>query len=219
MGEKQRHYFLNAEHKTEEYFNFKINFRNREFIINSCSDIFSKDELDDGTRVLLETTLDKIITNPDTTKASFLDMGCGYGIIGIVLASFCPESTVDMLDINSNAVSLARKNADENELYNIRDVFVSDGYVEVINDYDYIITNPPIKAGKETLFRLVGEGIFHLKEGGKIVLVIRKDLGEESLRKMMLEVFGNCEILDRSKGFYILCSQKNSTPKIDEKKK
>jgi len=215
MEEKQRHYFLNSEHSPEEYFSFKIQFRDHDFVVNSCSDIFSKDELDNGTKLLLETVIDKVVPDKKETSISFLDMGCGYGIIGIVLASFYPCSIVDMVDINENAVKLARKNADKNKVCNVRDVFVSDGYTSVISNYDYIITNPPIKAGKENLFRLIGEGYYYLKDGGKIVLVIRKKHGEESLKEMMTKTFGNCEILKREKGFYILCSQKKQPEELD----
>lgn len=185
----QRHYFMNIDHKPEDYFSFNAKFRDMEFKINSCNDIFSKNEIDEGTKVLLNTVLDKVITDPENTDATFLDMGCGYGIIGLVLGTCCPNATVDMSDINKTAVGLALKNADQNEVFNVRDVFISDGYAEIIGSYDYIITNPPIRAGKDVLFRLVGEGIFHLNDGGKIVVVIRKDLGEETLRKLMLETF------------------------------
>lgn len=205
--EEQRHYFMNVEHSPEDYFSFDMEYRGYKLNINSCKDIFSKDELDNGTKVLLDTVLDQVVTDP-AAPVSFLDIGCGYGVIGMVLGLYYSNSTVDMLDINRNAVELARKNATNNRVDNVRDVFVSDGYTNVINNYDYIITNPPIKAGKKNLFMLVGESIYHLNDGGKVVLVIRKDHGEESLKKMMEETFGNCEILKRSEGFYILCSQK-----------
>lgn len=205
--EEQRHYFMNLKHNPEDYFSFNAEYRDLKFNISSCKDIFSKDELDNGTRILLDTVLDQVVVDT-TAPVSFLDMGCGYGIIGMVLGKYYSNATVDMLDVNRNAVELAQKNVLSNKVNNVRDVFVSDGYTGVINSYDYIITNPPIKAGKSNLFVIVGESIYHLKRGGKIVLVIRKDHGEESLKKMMEKTFGNCEILKRSEGFYILCSQK-----------
>jgi len=168
------------------------------FKFKSCDNIFSKDEIDEGTRTLLNTIFDKL-----DLRGNGLDLGCGYGVIGMSLIKKLGVNC-DMVDVNGTAVELTIHNLMLNGIRNGANVFKSNGFENVNSTYDFIVTNPPIKTGKKLLFELM-EGCFtHLNNQGTLTLVIRKDHGEESLKKKLTELFGNCEILKRNKGFYIL---------------
>jgi len=197
------HYFIAKEHVASDYFNFNENYRGKTFTFKSVDSVFSKDKIDEGTKVLLNTILD---TCPDM-QGDVLDFGCGLGVIGIVLKTFYKDINVDMLDVNSVAVELSKENCNLNNVSQ-NNVFLSDSYDNVDKKYTHIVTNPPIKVGKKILFGVVSGASDHLVKGGDITLVIRKSHGEESMKKHMEEVFGNCEILKRDKGYYILKSVK-----------
>lgn len=199
---EQHHYFLNIEHKQEDYFCFTDYFLNKPYTFKSCSDIFSKDCIDYGTSLLLKTIISKLELEKDV-----LDVGCGYGAIGILLKIYFPQINVDMIDINKTAVQLSIENAKENNVSVC--VFESNLYENVNKKYTHIVTNPPIKAGKQNLFNVITGGYNVLTEKGTITLVIKKKHGMESLKKHMMEVFGNVEILKRDKGYYILHAIKN----------
>lgn len=200
---EQHHYFINSEHNKSDYFSFTDYFLGEAFTFNSCADIFSKDVFDYGTTTLLKT----IINNFNLT-GTVLDVGCGYGIIGILLKKYFPLCNVKMLDINTNAVMLSKQNATNLKVE--VEVFVSNLYDNVNFNVDHIVTNPPIKAGKDNLFNVVIGANKVLNNNGTITLVIKKKHGMESLKNKMNEVFGNVEILNRDKGYYILHSVKQN---------
>lgn len=198
-----QHYFIEKEHNDSDYFEFEDTIADMKFKFRSCDSIFSKNEIDEGTRTLLNTIFDQV-----SLKGNGLDLGCGYGVIGMSIIKKLGLNC-DMLDINGTAVELARHNLMLNGIRSGAKVFKSNGFEAVEGNYDFIVTNPPIKTGKKLLFELM-EGCFnHLNKGGTLTLVIRKDHGEESLKKKLIEIFGNCEILKRNKGFYILHCIKN----------
>ena len=111
-------------------------------------------------------------------------------------------------DINATAVSLTGENLVKNGVSSRAKTIVSNGFESITDNFDFIVSNPPIKVGKKVLFDLMKGCFEHLVGGGKLVLVIRKDLGMESLKKYLINLFGNCEIIDRNKGYYILLSAK-----------
>lgn len=198
-----RHYFIDRPRTPDEYFDFVEEFLGNKYLFHSCNDVFSKDRLDEGSKTLISAFLD----NCDVQSGDhILDLCCGYGAIGIVLRKNI-DCHIDMCDINKTVIELCKKNVKENNVQ-IDNVFVSDMYSDVKDKYKYIITNPPIKTGKQLLFSVIDGAKEHLEDGGNITLVIRKDHGAESLKKHMIEVFGNCEILERNKGYYILRSEK-----------
>lgn len=198
---EQHHYFLNTEHSKDDYFSFTDYFLCETFTFNSCADIFSKDNFDYGTTTLLKTVFNNV-----TLNGTVLDVGCGYGIIGILIKKYYPNLQVKMLDINKNAVMLSRENAKKIGVE--VDVFDSNLYDNVNFKVNHIVTNPPIKAGKQNLFNVVVGAMDVLEPNGTITLVIKKKHGMESLKNKMQEVFGNVKILNRDKGYYILHSQK-----------
>ena len=193
-----QHYFIEKQHNACDYFEFEDEIADMKLKFRSCDNIFSKNQIDDGTRTLLNTIFEQL-----NLKGNGLDVGCGYGVIGLALIKKL-NVNCDMIDVNGTAVELALHNLMINGVRSGGKVFKSNGFDNVTESYDFIVTNPPIKTGKVLLFELM-EGCFnHLKSGGTLTLVIRKDHGEESLKKKLIEVFGNCEILKRNKGYYIL---------------
>jgi len=199
-----QHYFIEKEHSKEDYFEFQGEIADMKFTFRSCDSIFSKNEIDEGTRTLLNTIFDKV-----ELKGTGLDLGCGYGVIGMSIIKKLGLDC-DMIDVNGTAVELSRHNLMSNGIRSGANVFKSNGFEQVNRQYDFIVTNPPIKTGKKLLFELM-EGCYnHLNNGGTLTLVIRKDHGEESLKKKLTELFGNCEILKRNKGYYILHCVRNT---------
>ena len=193
-----QHYFIEKEHKASDYFEFDGLIADMKLKFRSCDSIFSKNEVDEGTLTLLNTIFDKV-----ELSGNGLDLGCGYGVIGISIIKKLGLNC-DMIDVNGTAVDLALHNLMLNGIRSGANVFKSDGFEQVKNTYDFIVTNPPIKTGKALLFSLMDGCFEHLNKGGTLTLVIRKNHGEESLKKKLTELFGNCEILKRNKGFYIL---------------
>lgn len=167
------------------------------YTFKTDNNVFSKKGLDFGTRTLLENIDIKNI------KGDVLDFGCGYGPIGIYIASNT-SSNVDMIDINSRALNLARDNANINKV-NVN-IFFSDIYSNVTKKYDYIITNPPIRVGKKMLYEILIGAREYLKKAGHLIFVINKDQGAKSTMKDMEEYY-NVKLIEKNKGFYIIDCQ------------
>ena len=197
-----QHYFIDKQHNKEDYFKYTTEFNGKKYIFNSVDSMFSKDGLDEGTRVLLNTVVKLYELNGEV-----LDLGCGIGSIGVILKNEFPNTKIDMVDINNTAMTLARQNCALNNAGD-NNIFESSLYDNIDKKYDFIVTNPPIKVGKEILFGVVTGAENHLKDNGEIILVIRKNHGQESMKKHMEKVFGNAEVLKRDKGYYIMRSVK-----------
>ena len=170
----------------------------RKFIFLTDNGVFSKDGLDFGSRLLLETIpLEEV-------GGKILDMGCGYGVFGIVISKLT-KTHVDMVDVNLRALHLAERNIKENHVADIN-VFESNVYEKVSGKYSSIVTNPPIRAGKKIVYDIVMNAKDYLEEDGKLFLVIRKEQGAKSLIVDLQKVY-NVKVLEKKKGFFILeCS-------------
>jgi len=199
------HYFTNDENQKSNEQEFQTGILGQKFKFITDIGVFSKGELDDASRFLIETVA------PVLPKGDVLDVGCGYGAIGISLASLNPELTVHMVDINLRATNLALRNAENNGISNIQ-IYESDLYQQVEKkDFTTIVSNPPIRAGKKVVHDILAGAFDYLIEGGTLTIVIGKQHGAASAEKKMEEVFGNVERLDRKKGFWILQSTKITT--------
>ena len=194
------HYFTknNNIKNNEKIIEFTFNNQNYKFFTDNG--VFSKDGLDVGTEVLLKSL------NFENIKGDVLDLGCGYGPIGIILSKNT-TAKIDMIDINDRAISLTNKNIKLNNAKNI-DVFESDCYENVNKEYDYIITNPPIRVGKEILYKILKNAKEHLKPSGELWFVINKHQGAKSTAKDMTSVY-NIEVVDKSKNFFVIRAKNN----------
>lgn len=162
-----------------------------------CTDagVFSRDGVDFGSRLLVETVYPLL-------HGRVLDMGCGWGAMGVLLAKLCPGIEVTMADVNERAVSLAARNARQNGV--AAEALISDGYENVASAFDAIVTNPPIRAGKQTVYRILDGAKTRLTPGGRLFLVIRKEQGAPSALAHLKGVYGRVELLERKKGYWIL---------------
>ncbi len=180
-----------------------INFRFFGVIENFISDngVFSKETLDYGSRALLET-----ITKLDIT-GKVLDMGCGIGVIGILLKKYKSDIDLTLIDVNERAVELTKINSQNYKQDN--KVILSDGFTALDDKFDCIVSNPPIRIGKEKLYSLFTQAYEHLNENGMMYLVIRKQQGAKSAMTYLVELGLKVELLNKDKGYWII-SAKNS---------
>lgn len=191
------HYFTNNSDIKSKITDVKVYINKQEFMFFTDNGVFSKKGLDFGTRTLLETI--------PVLSGRVLDFGCGYGPIGIYIKKN-NECIVDMVDINERSLDLAKKNALKNNVD--VNIFKSDIYSNIKEKYDFIITNPPIRVGKKTLYEILMNAKNHLVNNGELWLVINKDQGAKSLVKDLNEVY-NVEIVSKNKGFYIIRAVSN----------
>ena len=155
--------------------------------------VFSKGELDVGSRLLLDAL--------PALSGDVLDLGCGWGAIGVAIAKANREARVVMADVNHRALDLTRSNCQRN------------GVTAVMGRrFDAVVTNPPIRAGKQVIYRMFADAAVSLNAGGALYLVIRKQQGADSCMKYLRTLFGEVEKLDKSGGFWVL---KASGPKED----
>ncbi|MFD0897543.1 class I SAM-dependent methyltransferase [Loigolactobacillus binensis] len=179
-----------------------FNLRGQAMTFVTDNGVFSKRTVDFGTRTLLATF--DFATVP---AGPLLDVGAGYGPIGLTLAKEQPQRHVDLVDVNELALSLAQENAQRNQLSNVT-IFTSDQYAAVKDQYAAILTNPPIRAGKKVVHGILSGAFDHLLAGGVLTVVIQKKQGAPSAQQKMNEVFGNVTVLAKNKGYFILQSRK-----------
>ncbi|HOB20125.1 MAG TPA: class I SAM-dependent methyltransferase [Candidatus Atribacteria bacterium] len=173
--------------------------RDKVLKLTTDSGVFSKDRPDFGTRCLIDSL-------PELS-GKVLDLGCGYGIIGLSIALLNKEAHVTMADINRRAVELAQYNAKQNGIRNV-DVLLSDGFSDIEGIFSAIVSNPPIRAGKKVIYPMFEQSLDHLEAGGALYIVIQKKQGANSALEKLRSVFGNCETINKCSGYWILRSVK-----------
>lgn len=179
-----------------------------EYELNGCkfkfisdNGVFSKNKIDFASEFLIKTIFNEV-------KGNILDVGCGYGVIGIILSKNNNVSSATMLDVNHRALELAKKNINLNKVE--AKIIESDGFENISEEYDTIVTNPPIRAGKTVIYQIYKDAYNHLKKDGILYLVINKKHGAPSTIKELNNIFGNCEIVDKKAGFHVLkCIKEN----------
>ena len=176
-----------------------INFEVNGISVNLLTDngVFSKDKVDEGSLAFLKVILPLDLGN------NILDLGCGYGTIGLTLAIAKKEARVTLADVNTRALALCKRNADAYDLGQRVTILQSDIYEKIEGPYDSIVVNPPIRAGKTVTYRMYEEAKQYLIDGGSLYIVIRKAQGAESASRYIESLFGNVTLLKRDKGYYI----------------
>lgn len=196
------HYYTNETNLKSDEKTFDFVFKGSKITFTSDAGVFSKKYVDYGSQVLLENVIIQDIVK------NVLDVGCGYGAMGLSLAKVNENVNFDLVDVNLRALDLCRLNANNNKINNVN-VFESNVYSNVTGTYDLIISNPPIRAGKSVVHDILENSFKHLNKFGEIWVVIQKKQGAPSAKNKLEEVFGNCEVVIRDKGYYILKSIKN----------
>lgn len=189
------HYFTNEENLKSEIEKVIAEINGIPFYFYTDNGVFSKGELDFGTELLL-----KNFKYDNPNNKTLLDIGCGCGPIGIYASHL--GFAVDMSDVNKRAIHLSKMSLKEQGLN--ANVFESDAYKNIINKYDYIVSNPPIRVGKEKLYEIIMGAKDHLTDNGELWIVVRKQQGAESLIRDMKKVYKSVEVITKKKGFYII---------------
>ena len=175
--------------------------RGKKFTFNSDNGVFSKNGVDFGSRLLLD------FIPLEEVGGRILDLGCGYGVIGIVLNKLT-GANVDMVDVNLRALHLTEMNVAANKCQNIN-VFESNVYENINTKYTSIVTNPPIRAGKKVIYDMLFNAKDYLTDDGNLYFVIRKQQGAKSMMSDLEKEY-NLEIIEKKKGYFIIkCSKKS----------
>ncbi|MGE5606560.1 MAG: class I SAM-dependent methyltransferase [Bacteroidota bacterium] len=196
------HYYSNKPTSAHNYQEFEARIRDVKLKLITDAGIFSKDRLDPGTKLLIEA----LPLDPNLKKV--FDLGCGYGPIGLTIAKLLPGSTIYMSDINERAVELGIKNAQLNGITNVV-IKPGDGF-EAFSDekFDLIVTNPPIRAGKQIIYGLIDQAYQALNNGGRLVLVIKTKHGAKSMEAKLNSVFKEVTELEKGGGYRVYGSRK-----------
>lgn len=190
------HYFTNKPTVSHDEQTFTFELRGHSLRFTTDAGVFSRERIDFGSVLLIETM-------QIPADARVLDVGCGYGPIGLAAAKLAAQGKVTMIDINERAVALARRNAEMNGITNVT-IEVSDLYEKVMDQsFDIILTNPPIRAGKEIVHRIFTEGYERLNANGEMWVVIQKKQGAPSALKKLQDTYREVEEVERSKGYFI----------------
>ena len=201
------HYYASRPTSAHKPCQFSFTHRDRTFDLVSDAGVFSHQHLDRGTKLLL-----KALAVPPAA-ARLADLGCGYGPIGLVLASLAPLAEVYLIDPNERACDLAMKNAVRNGLENII-VKRGEGLAGVPGPIDLIATNPPIRAGKQAVYGLMAEATERLSPGGELWTVIRTNQGAESLKRELCRLFPDVSEMEKGGGFRVYRAVKSRSPLI-----
>jgi 16S rRNA (guanine1207-N2)-methyltransferase len=195
------HYYSNQPSVAERLQEINVSLRGKTYRFMTNTGVFSKDQIDFGSKLLIET-----MAFNETSKV--LDVGCGYGPIGILAASMVPHGHVTLVDVNERAVALAKQNIEKNKITNAN-ALVSNIYEKVENEkFDVILTNPPIRAGKQVVHKILEKAYDLLNSGGALWVVIQKKQGSPSAWAKMESVFDQVEEVTKDKGYRIFVGKK-----------
>lgn len=190
-------YFENDKNLRSQLKRISCSIFNKQFIFYTDNGVFAKNGVDYGSKLLLESIKED--------KYNFiLDVGCGYGTLGIILNKKYNCYTT-MVDINKRALHLTKKNILENKCNNV-EVFESDAYQNITKKYDLIVTNPPIHAGKKKVYEILIGARKYLNNNGKLYFVIHKDQGAKSIIKDLSNIY-KIEVVKKDKGFFIILAE------------
>lgn len=193
------HYYTDNKDLSSDRKEFTYYFDNEVFRFTTDNGVFSKDNVDYGSYILIRTVYKKDLGE------SLLDLGSGYGPIGIVLKRFHPQLQVEMAEVNSRAVELSVLNNRNNHTEDIK-VHLCEDILTLDHKFDTIVLNPPIRAGKKVIYELYEKAKEMLNEGGHLYIVIRKAQGAMSSIKKLETVFENVEVIEKDKGYLVIDS-------------
>ena len=201
------HYFSEVQDvkSVKKIINYEI--KNEKFEFLTDNGVFSKTKVDFGTDVMLRTFLNE---NKKLGNIQILDIGCGYGVVSVVVKRFFEKAKILSTDVNERALELTRENIQKNNRtddFEVRKSFVFDNISE---NFDVILSNPPIRAGKQVIFEIYEKSFFHLNKNGEFYCVIQTKHGAKSTKKKLEELFGNCTTLVIEAGYRIFRCVKNS---------
>ena len=192
------HYYINDDKLESKPRLISFTMDGKTISLMSDNGVFSKNELDQGTEILIRSLL------PLDLYGDILDLGCGIGTIGLTLAYLLPHVNLICVDVNTRALALAQENAKRLQISNRVRCLQSDVYSGVEGQFNYIVSNPPIRAGKKVTYAMYEGALEHLIDGGSLIIVIRKAQGALSANAYLESIFSNVRILEKKKGFYVI---------------
>lgn len=215
MENKNSHYYSEQPTVESDERTIKFNFLGNEYTFITDNGVFSKAHVDNGSILLLQAYVEEMqaLELEDQTaynkllSSRKLDLGCGYGVIGIVGQKLFPGGNMHLVDVNERALSLSERNAKRNTAKGI-EVIKRDGFTNLNYKYSLILTNPPMRTGKESVHRLLTDAYEHLEEGGLLLAVIGKKQGAASYVNFLDDLFPESWISLKKKGFTVIACKK-----------
>lgn len=196
------HYYSSNPSARSKPFTFEYNLKGHPYVFISDLGVFSKSEVDFGSKLLIDTFVIPSI------KGDLLDVGCGYGPIGLSLGKQYPNRIVEMIDINERALELAKENSQKNNITNVS-IYKSNLFENVTQkSFAAILSNPPIRTGKKTVHELLEQSFHYLADHGELWIVIQKKQGAPSAIEKLKTIFGEVDVIAKKKGYYIIKSKK-----------
>ena len=189
------HYYTNNPTSEHEERSFRAVFAGRVLAFDTDAGVFSKQHVDPGSELLCKSL-------PDTLSGRVLDMGCGWGAMTVMTLARFPKAQLTMADVNERALALAVSNVAKNHME--AQAVLSDGFEKIEGEFDAVITNPPIRAGKAVIYKMFEDAKAHIVSGGALYLVIRKQQGAPSALKFLGELYGKAEVIERDGGYWII---------------
>jgi 16S rRNA (guanine1207-N2)-methyltransferase len=197
------HYYSRTQKVESDPKFWDFTLKNNQFRFKTDNGVFSKREVDFGSRLLIESF------EMPNTEGLLLDVGCGYGPIGLSLAKYYQDRMIHMVDVNGRAIELAKENAELNRIHNVK-VYESDRLLSVKETtFAAILTNPPIRAGKNVVHDILEQSFEHLTNQGELWVVIQKKQGAPSAIEKLNNLFNHVETIDKSKGYFVIRAQKS----------
>ena len=189
------HYYTSTPTSAHEVRSFRAVFAGRVLAFDTDAGVFSKQHVDPGSELLCGAL-------PDDLSGDVLDMGCGWGAMTVLTLARFPKLNITMADVNERALSLAVANVEKNHMQ--ARAVLSDGFERIEGMFDAVIINPPIRAGKAVIYKMFEDAKAHLREGGALYLVIRKQQGAPSALKFLKTLYADAEIIARDGGYWII---------------
>ena len=189
------HYYTSAPTSEHEERSFRAVFAGRVLAFDTDAGVFSKQHVDPGSELLCRSL-------PQDLSGRVLDMGCGWGAMTIMTLAKCPGVKMTMADVNERALALAVGNVAKNRMQ--AEAVLSDGFASIEGEFDAVITNPPIRAGKAVIYKMFEDAKAHLVPGGVLYLVIRKQQGAPSALKFLKSLYAKAEVIERDGGYWII---------------
>ena len=189
------YYYTNTPTSEHEERSFRAVFAGKVLAFDTDAGVFSKQHVDPGSELLCKSL-------PDDLSGDVLDMGCGWGAMTVMTLARFPKANMTMADVNERALGLAVTNVEKNRM--TAKAVLSDGFEKIEGEFDAVITNPPIRAGKAVIYKMFEDAKAHLREGGSLYLVIRKQQGAPSALKFLKELYRKAEVIERDGGYWII---------------
>ena len=189
------HYYTNTPTSEHEERSVRAVFAGKVLAFDTDAGVFSKQHVDPGSELLCKSL-------PEDISGRVLDMGCGWGAMTVMTLARFPKAEVTMADVNERALALAVSNVAKNRMQ--ARAVLSDGFEKIEGEFDAVITNPPIRAGKAVIYKMFEDAKAHLVPGGRLFLVIRKQQGAPSALKFLKELYGRAEVIERDGGYWII---------------